>query len=64
MVDVLLPVCIFGDEDGKYTNWQQNTFDSPPIFKWKSCGERSFTFAAPTDWYSLPLENKNPLLML
>ena len=37
----------------------QQCLNKPPLFKLKSYGERSFTFAAPTEWNKLPLEIKN-----
>jgi hypothetical protein len=37
----------------------KNCLDKPPLFKLKSYGERSFTYAAPTEWNKLPLEIKN-----
>ena len=36
----------------------EHRYNNPPIFKKKSYGERSFTFAAPTEWNKLPLEVK------
>ena len=36
----------------------EHRFNNSPIFKLKSYGERSFTFAAPTEWNKLPLEIK------
>ena len=36
----------------------EHCFNNSPIFKLKSYGERSFTFAAPTEWNKLPLEIK------
>ena len=36
----------------------QHRYNNAPIFKKKSYGERSFTFAAPTEWNKLPLEVK------
>ena len=36
----------------------QQCLNKPPLFKLKSYGERSFTFAAPTEWNKLPLEIK------
>ena len=36
----------------------QHRFKNAPIFKLKSYGERSFTFAAPTEWNKLPLDIK------
>ena len=36
----------------------EHRFNNSPIFKLKSYGERSFTFAAPTEWSKLPLEIK------
>ena len=37
----------------------QRCLNKPPLLKLKSYGERSFTFAAPTEWNKLPLEIKN-----
>ena len=36
----------------------QNLFKNALIFKLKAYGERSFTFAAPTEWNKLPLDIK------
>ena len=36
----------------------QHRYNNALIFKKKSYGERSFTFAAPTEWSKLPLEGK------
>ena len=36
----------------------QHRYNNAPIFKKKSYGEHSFTFAAPTEWNKLPLEVK------
>ena len=36
----------------------EHRFNNSPIFKLKSYEERSFTFAAPTEWNKLPLEIK------
>ena len=33
----------------------ENRFNNSPIFKLKSYEERSFTFAAPTEWNKLPV---------
>ena len=36
----------------------QHRFNKPPLFEKKYYGERSFTFAAPTEWNKLPIKNK------
>jgi hypothetical protein len=38
---------------------QQNCLQKPPLFNLKSYGEKSFTYAAPTEWNKLPLEVKS-----